>query len=101
MVNPVKAERLKQGDGTAPPELPEVCGICVWGVRVDVETVECHGAPPTCIPMAHGKNLAGQDVMGIQFFYPRFPERERRCALYWYGEQVHLLKKPTGIIGKQ
>lgn len=79
--------------------MPEVCGTCRWGRRVDPDTVECHnGCSVTCLPVATGKNIVGQDVMDIRFFFPRYPAKEPRCAVYAFGEQIQFIKPRAHVM---
>lgn len=66
----------------APPN--ERCGTCHFGwlCADDQGAIECHGVPPTPVPMQAGRDLAGNPTTGLALFRPRLSPLEPACALW-------------------
>jgi hypothetical protein len=77
--------------------IPNTCGSCEYAQILpgDGQMILCGGVPPTPVPMGVNQNLAGQQQIVCQMFYPQLPMNQKRCALYEPRKTV-IIGRPAG-----
>lgn len=58
------------------------CGTCRFGHRVDLNVCECHGVPPSPVPLPGPPDALGRPQLAIQMFRARLPANEAACSLW-------------------
>lgn len=74
----------------APIPVAESCGTCKFGHRMNLETCECRGLPPTPVIAGASPDLAGRMQANVQLLYAVLPVKTPACALYKYRPMLDL-----------
>lgn len=61
--------------------MTERCGTCKFAKRIDLQTLECFGVPPTPVMIGGKPGLGGVQIQ-FQMVRPRVSPNERGCA-HW------------------